>query len=159
MAASEFDLLRTTEGEKTRFRLEQEKERLKKILELNKTAANKLSDVEIATIQNTIKKIDQEISASLREDKDIYSMVGLNLDDDQKAAIEESTSFAIGQLQNFLQAKIDAAQAAVDAANVEVDASQKKLDAEIEARNQGYASNVTMLRRNWNSPRRTRRRH
>jgi hypothetical protein len=147
LAASEFDLLRTTEGEKTRFRLEQEKERLKKILELNKTAANKLSDVEIATIQNTIKKIDQEISASSREDKDIYSMIGLNLDDDQKAAIEESTSFAIGQLQNFLQAKIDAAQAAVDAANVEVDASQKKLDAEIEARNQGYASNVTMAQK------------
>lgn len=147
LAASEFDLLRTTEGEKTRFRLEQEKERLKKILELNKTAANKLSDVEIATIQNIIKKIDQEISASSKEDKDIYSMVGLNLDDDQKAAIEESTSFAIGQLQNFLQAKIDAAQAAVDAANVEVDVSQKKLDAEIEARNQGYASNVTMAQK------------
>ena len=147
LAASEFDLLRTTEGEKTRFRLEQEKERLKKILELNKTAANKLSDVEIATIQNTVKKIDQEISASSKEDKDIYSMVGLNLDDDQKAVISESTDFAIGQLQNFLQAKVEAAQAAVDAANVEVDASQKKLDAEIEARNNGYASNVTMAQK------------
>lgn len=147
LAASEFDLLRTTEGEKTRFRLEQEKERLKKILELNKTAANKLSDVEIDTIQNTIKKIDQEISASSKEDKDIYSMVGLNLDDDQKAVISESTDFAIGQLQNFLQAKVEAAQAAVDAADVEVDASQKKLDAEIEARNNGYASNVTMAQK------------
>lgn len=147
LAASEFDLLRTTEGEKTRFRLEQEKERLKKILELNKTAANKLSDVEIATIQNTVKKIDQEISASSKEDKDIYSMVGLNLGDDQKAVISESTDFAIGQLQNFLQAKVEAAQAAVDAADVEVDASQKKLDAEIEARNNGYASNVTMAQK------------
>ena len=147
LAASEFDLLRTTEGEKTRFRLEQEKERLKKILELNKTAANKLSATEIATIQNTIKKIDKEISDSSKEDQDIYSMVGLNLDDKQKASIEESTSFAIGQLQNFLQAKIDGAQAAVDASNVEVDASQKKLDAEIEARNQGYASNVTMAQK------------
>lgn len=147
LAASEFDLLRTTEGEKTRFRLEQEKERLKKILELNETAANKLSDVEINTIQNTIKKINQEISNSKKEDFDIYSMVGLNLDDDRKAAIEESTAFAIGQLQNFLQAKIDGAQAAVDAANTEVEASQKKLDAEIEARNQGYASNVTMAQK------------
>ena len=147
LAASEFDLLSTTEGEKTRFRLEQEKERLKKILELNKTAANKLSDVEIATIQNTIKKIDQEISASSKEDKDIYSMVGLNLNDDQKAVISESTDFAIGQLQNFLQAKVEAAQAGVDAANLEVDASQKKLDAEIEARNNGYASNVTMAQK------------
>lgn len=145
--ASEFDLLRTTEGEKTRFRLEQEKERLEKILELNKTAANKLSDVEIATIQNTIKKIDNEISDSSKKDKDIYSMVGLNLDDDQKAAIEESTAFAIGQVQNFLQAKVDAAQAAVEAADKEVEAAQNRLDSEIESRNAGYASNVAMAQK------------
>ena len=147
LAASEFDLLRTTEAEKTRFRLEQEKERLKKILELNKSSGTKMSDVEVAIIQNTIKKIDKEISESERDSKDIYSLVGLKLDDDQKAVIEESTAFAIGQVQNFLQAKVDAAQAAVDAANTEVDASQKKLDAEIEARNNGYASNVTMAQK------------
>jgi len=147
LSASEFELLRTTEGEKTRFKLEQEKERLQKILELNATAAKKLSDTEVKTIQNTIKKIDQEIGKSKKEDIDIYSMVGLKLNEEQKAAIEESTSFAIGQVQNFLQAKVDAAQAAVDAANVEVDASQKKLDAEIEARNNGYASNVTMAQK------------
>ncbi len=147
LAASEFELLKTTEGEKTRFKLEQEKERLQKILELNATAAKKLSDTEVKTIQNTIKKIDQEIGKSKKEDIDIYSMVGLKLNEEQKAAIEESTSFAIGQLQSFLQAKIDGAQAAVDAANVEVDASQKKLDAEIEARNNGYASNVAMAQK------------
>lgn len=147
LAASEFELLRTTEAEKTRFRLEQEKERLKKILELNKSAGTKMSDVEVAIIQNTIEKIDQEITDSEKDSKDIYSMVGLKLDDNQKAVIEESTAFAIGQLQNFLQAKVDAAQAAVDAANTEVDASQRKLDAEIEARNNGYASNVTMAQK------------
>ena len=147
LAASEFDLLRTTEGEKTRFRLEQEKERLQKILELNKNAATKLSDIEVSTIENTIKKIEQEINTSKKEDMDIYSLFGINLNDDQKSKIEESTAFAIGQLQNFLQAKIDGAQIAVDAANAEVDASQKKLDAEIEARNQGYASNVTMAQK------------
>lgn len=142
LAASEFDLLRTTEGEKTRFRLEQEKERLQKILELNEAAGTKLSDVEVATIQNTIKKIDNEVSTSKKDDQDFYSMVGIKLNDEQKESIATSTDFAMGQLQNFLQAKVEAAQAAVDAANVEVDASQKKLDAEIEARNQGYASNV-----------------
>lgn len=145
--AAEFDLMRTTEGEKTRFRLNQEKERLQKILELNETAANKLSDIEVATIQKTIEKIDQEISSSSSNDKDIFSIFGLNLDNEQKAAISDSVSYAIGQLQTFLQANIDAANAAVDAANAEVDASQKKLDAEIEARDKGYASNVTVAQK------------
>lgn len=149
LSQSEFDLLKKTEEEKTRFRLQAEAARWKKILELNKTAANKLSEDEVKIIENTIARINQEIEQSSKDEKtkDIYSMVGLNLDDDQKAAIGESTAFAIGQVQNFLQAKVDAAQAAVDAANVEVDASQKKLDAEIEARNNGYASNVTMAQK------------
>ena len=147
LAASEFDLLKTTEGEKTRFKLEQEKERLQKILELNATAAKKLSDTEVKTIQNTIEKIDKQITASEKDDRDIYSMVGLKLNEEQKAAIEESTAFAIGQVQNFLQAKVDAAQAAVEAADEEVEAAQNRLDSEIESRNAGYASNVAMAQK------------
>jgi len=147
LAASEFELLKTTEGEKTRFKLEQEKERLQKILELNATAAKKLSDTEVKTIQNTIEKIDKQITASEKDDRDIYSMVGLKLNEEQKAVIEESTAFAIGQVQNFLQAKVDAAQAAVEAADEEVEAAQTRLDAEIESRNAGYASNVAMAQK------------
>lgn len=147
LAASEFELLKTTEGEKTRFKLEQEKERLQKILELNAAAAKKLSDTEVKTIQNTIEKIDKQITASEKDDRDIYSMVGLKLNEEQKAAIEESTAFAIGQVQNFLQAKVDAAQAAVEAADEEVEAAQNRLDAEIESRNAGYASNVAMAQK------------
>ena len=56
LAQSEFDLLRNSEARKTQFRLQAEKERLQKVLELNQQAANKLSDVEVQTIQNTIKK-------------------------------------------------------------------------------------------------------
>lgn len=144
---TEIDLLKTTEAEKTRLRMEAEKDRLKKILKLNTEGESQLSAIQIQSLKNTIQAIDQEIEKSKKDSFDIYSMVGLKLDDDQKAAIEESTAFAIDQVQNFLQAKVDAAQAAVDAANVEVEASQKKLDAEIEARNNGYASNVTMAQK------------
>lgn len=86
LAQSEFDLLRNSEARKTQFRLQAEKERLQKVLELNQQAANKLSDVEVQTIQNTIKKIDQEIEQSKGEERgtDIYGLFGLNLDDDQK---------------------------------------------------------------------------
>ena len=149
LEASEFDLLRNSEERKTRFRLDQEKKRLQKILELNKTAGVKMTDAEVKTIQNTIAKIDQEIEKSKGDERgnDIYGLFGLNLDDDQKEAISTSVSFAMEQLQTFLDAKLAAADAAVSAADKEVDASQRRLDAELEARANGYANNVAMAQK------------
>lgn len=149
LAQSEFDLLRNSEARKTQFRLQAEKERLQKVLELNEQAANKLSDVEVQTIQNTIKKIDQEIEQSKGKERgtDIYGLFGLNLDDDQKEAISTSVSFAMEQLQVFLDAKLQAAEAAVNAADKEVESAQRTLDAEREARANGYASNVVMAQK------------
>lgn len=142
LEASEFDLIRNSEERKTRFRLAQEKARLQKILELNK-------DAEVKTIENTIAKIDQKIKKSKGDERgnDIYGLFGLNLDDDQKEAISTSVSFAIEQLNSFLDAKVQAADAAVSAADKEVDASQRRLDAELEARANGYANNVAMAQK------------
>lgn len=149
LEASEFDLIRNSEERKTRFRLAQEKARLQKILELNKAAGVKMTDAEVQTIQNTITKIDQEIEKSKGDERgnDIYGLFGLNLDDDQKEAISTSVSFAIEQLNGFLDAKVQAADAAVSAADKEVDASQRRLDAELEARANGYANNVAMAQK------------
>lgn len=149
LEASEFDLIRNSEERKTRFRLAQEKARLQKILELNKAAGVKMTDVEVKTIENTIAKIDQEIEKSKGDERgnDIYGLFGLNLDDDQKEAISTSVSFAIEQLNSFLDAKVQAADAAVSAADKEVDASQRRLDAELEARANGYANNVAMAQK------------
>ena len=149
LEASEFDLIRNSEECKTRFRLAQEKARLQKILELNKAAGVKMADAEVKTIENTIAKIDQEIEKSKGDERgnDIYGLFGLNLDDDQKEAISTSVSFAIEQLNSFLDAKVQAADAAVSAADKEVDASQRRLDAELEARANGYANNVAMAQK------------
>lgn len=149
LEASEFDLIRNSEEKKTRFRLEQEKARLQKILELNKAAGVKMTDAELQTVQNTIAKIDQEIEKSKGDERgnDIYGLFGLNLDDDQKEAISTSVEFAIEQLNSFLDAKVQAAEAAVSAADQEVDASQRRLDAELEARANGYANNVAMAQK------------
>lgn len=149
LEASEFDLIRNSEEKKTRFRLEQEKARLQKILELNKAAGVKMTDAELQTVQNTIAKIDQEIEKSKGDERgnDIYGLFGLNLDDDQKGAISTSVEFAIEQLNSFLDAKVQAAEAAVSAADQEVDASQRRLDAELEARANGYANNVAMAQK------------
>ena len=144
LAQSEFDLLRNSEARKTQFRLQAEKERLQKVLELNQQAANKLSDVEVQTIQNNIKKIDQEIEQSKGEERgtDIYGLFGLNLDDDQKEAINTSMQYALDALNTFTAARVAAADAAVEQADKEVSAAQSALDAELEARANGYANNV-----------------
>lgn len=149
LAQSEFDLLRNSEARKTQFRLQAEKERLQKVLELNQQAANKLSDVEVQTIQNTIKKIDQEIEQSKGEERgtDIYGLFGLNLDDDKKEAINTSMQYALDALNTFTAARVAAADAAVEQADKEVSAAQSALDAELEARANGYANNVVQAQK------------
>lgn len=149
LAQSEFDLLRNSEARKTQFRLQAEKERLQKVLELNQQTANKLSDVEVQTIQNTIKKIDQEIEQSKGEERgtDIYGLFGLNLDDNQKEAINTSMQYALDALNTFTAARVAAADAAVEQADKEVSAAQSALDAELEARANGYANNVVQAQK------------
>lgn len=149
LAQSEFDLLKNSEARKTQFRLQAEKERLQKVLELNQQAAKKLSDVEVQTIQNTIKKIDQEIEQSKGEERgtDIYGLFGLNLDDDQKEAINTSMQYALDALNTFTAARVAAADAAVEQADKEVSAAQSALDAELEARANGYANNVVQAQK------------
>lgn len=144
LSESEFELLKNSEARKTRFRLDAEKKRLEMILKLNEQSSEKMTDNEVQTIRNTINKIDKEIEESKKTERgqDIYGLFGLNLTDKQKEGISTSVSFAMEQLQTFLDAKIAAADAAVEASEKEVDASQKRLDSEIQARNNGYASNV-----------------
>lgn len=141
---SAFDLLTKTEAQKTQFKLQAEKDRLNEILLLNETASDKMTDVQVMTIKNGIIKINEEIAKSQKTAKpqDVYSLVGLNLTDAAKTGITDSTNFAIGQVTNFLAAKVQAAEAAVTASNTEVDATQKQYDAEVTARANGYASNV-----------------
>lgn len=149
LAQSEFDLLRNSEAKKTQFRLQAEKERLQKILELNEQSGKKLSDIEVQTIKNNIEKIDQEIEQSKGEErgKDIYGLFGLNLDDDQKAAIDTSMQYALDALNTFMEARTAAADAAVEQAEKEVSAAQSALDAELEARANGYANNVAQAQK------------
>jgi len=149
LAQSEFDLLRNSEERKTRFKLEAEKARLKKVLELNETAGVKMTQTEVDTIKNQIAKIDQEISKSKSDEKgkDIYGMLGLNLDDDAKKGISDSVDFAMGQLSSFMDSKVQLADIAVQASQKEVDANKSRLDSELEARANGYANNVVMAQK------------
>lgn len=106
--------------------------------------ADKQIQAELRMIENQKERINQQIEKSKKKDKtpDIYSILGLNLNDDQKEAINTSVSYAIEALNTLAQAKIDAANRAVEAAQKEVESAQTALEAELQARANGYASNV-----------------
>lgn len=106
--------------------------------------ADKQMQAELRMIENQKERINQQIEKSKKKDKtpDIYSILGLNLNDDQKEAINTSVSYAIEALNTLAQAKIDAANRAVEAAQKEVESAQTALEAELQARANGYASNV-----------------
>ena len=150
---SEFDLLRTTEEEKTRFQLQQEKERLEKILELRKSYNRPLTDEELVDndiINNQITKINKEIDKSKKKEKDnrdIYEILGIKLTDEQKQGIADSVGFSIGQLQNLLDANVQLKEQALQDAQERTDAAKSNLEAEIEARNNGYANDVETARK------------
>ena len=138
---AEFNLLDRNERQKTLFRLQQEKARLKAILKLNKTATKKMTDDEIAAINATIKGIEKQIGGLGYNN--LYELLGIGLDSKQQSALDtaiDSVKESIGSLIDSWNA---AAEAAVNAANAQVEAAQRTLDAEIEARNAGYANEVT----------------
>lgn len=150
LSQSEFDLLETTEEEKTRYKLQAEKDRLQKLLELVKGGQMQMSDVEVQTVKNTIAKLDQEIDKSKKKEKDnrdIYDILGIKLTDEQKQGIADSVGFSIGQLQNLLDANVQLKEQALQDAQERTDAAKSNLEAEIEARNNGYANDVETARK------------
>lgn len=143
---SEIDLLKETEAEKTKLRLQAERDRLEKILLLNTKAERQLSDIQIQTIKNLIAKIDADI-AKVDEGGDIYKMLGLKLDDNQKQALEDSLSFVKDNISAIMALRVEAADIALRKIQEEGDAIQHRLDQEIEARNNGYANNVISVQK------------
>lgn len=145
LAEAEFSLLDRNERQKTVFRLEQEKARLKAILEINKTAAEKMTETEVAAIIAQIRAIDKERSR-LGYDN-IYELLNLNVDSGQQDALNTAFSAIKEGIEGIISSWVEAADKAVESANKQVDAAQKVLDAEIEARNAGYANSVEIARK------------
>ena len=139
--AAENELLDQNERQRTIFRLEQEKFRLQKILELNETAAEKMTDMEIAAVQKTIEGIEKQISRTGYNN--IYELLGLNITPEQQSAIKTAVDAVKESIGSIIESWNAAADAAVNAADKQVESAQRVLDAEIEARNAGYANEVT----------------
>lgn len=142
---SEFDLLDKNERQKTQFRLQMERERLQKILELNRKNGKDLTAEQVATIKNQIAAIDK--TAKRSPYNNLYEVLGIGLDSDQQDALNTAISAAVDGINSAIDAWLQEADAAITAANARVDAAQRALDAEIEARNNGYANNVVQAQK------------
>lgn len=141
---SEIDLLKATENEKTKLKLQAEKERLAKLLKLAEAGQTTLSNIEIDTLRNTLAKVKEEIDTESKksDNKDIYDLMGIKLDDKKKQMISDSVGFAIGNLQSILDSQLQIKEQMLQAAQEETDAAKDRVAKEIEARNNGYANDV-----------------
>lgn len=138
--AAENDLLDQNERQRTIFRLEQEKYRLTKILELNETAAEKMTQMEVDAVKKTIEGIEKEIGRTGYNN--IYELLGLNITSEQQEALQTALDSVKDSVTSIMDSWKAAADASVESANKQVESAQKILDAEIEARNAGYANSV-----------------
>lgn len=146
--------LEQNENRKTDMRLKAEKKRLQALLDLYQKDGKVLTDVEVQTLKNSIAQVDQEIEKNTKG-KDIYDLLGLNLDDDKKQAISDSFAFALDNLSEYLDAWVQAAEKKAQIAEQEVERAKSVVDSEIEARNKGYASNVAEAQKELELARRT----
>lgn len=119
---------------------------IERMLGLTPVDSAKVQGKAVKTTKDTIKAVDNVITESAEETKqrgtDIYSVFGLNLDDDTKAGIDSSVQYAIDSLNTYIDEYIAAADRKVEAADRDVEAAQRALEVEIENRNAGYAHNV-----------------
>lgn len=119
---------------------------IERMLGLTPVDSAKVQGKAVKTTKDTIKAVDNVITGSAEETKqrgtDIYSVFGLNLDDDTKAGIDSSVQYAMDALNTYIDEYIAAADRKVEAADRDVEAAQRALEVEIENRNAGYAHNV-----------------
>ena len=146
----EYDIslaeLEESENKKTEMRLQAEKKRLQALLALYEKDGKTLTQQELATIKNSIAAVDQELEKN-KANKDIYDVLGFNLSDEKKEAINTSVQFAMDSLNEFMNAYVQAAEEKRQLADAEVDRAQSVLEKEIEARANGYANEVETARK------------
>lgn len=138
---AEFNIVKRTEAEKTVFRLQAERERLEKLVELGQKYAGQVSQVEIETYKATIKGIERQLQEA-SSGQGLFDTLGISVTQEQQEQLKSSLDTAKGELQEWVNFRNRMADEAVAAADREIDAARERLQAEVEARNQGFAHSV-----------------
>ena len=152
LAESEFELEKRTEAEKTRFKLEQQKERYLEMIRLAEEYGEQLNEVEIQTIKNYIQQVQNELdNLEQSHPQSIWDMIGLTMKDEHRQAISQAAHYALDHIHMIIAARQAQAQAAVDAARAEVEATRSGLSEakaalaeERRRRDEGFANRVRL---------------
>ena len=138
----------------TKFKLEQEKARWNKQIQLAELGGLEWSQAQIDAAKSTVNGIDRELNKlnnfiSRIGEKGVTGALleNLGFDDGAISAFDNAVNTVISQLQNIAAAEVELAEQAVAAAEARVDAAQSAYDAEVEARNNGYANNVATAKK------------
>lgn len=148
-AEAEFNIVKRNERQITIFKLQQERDRWKKQIELAKQGAIDWSDAQLAEAEAMVKKLERELAEAqnplkLIADKGIEGglLTMLGFDDDQIAAFTDAVGIILDNLKAIADAEVQLAEIQVQKAQERVSAAKEAYDAEVEARNNGYANNV-----------------
>lgn len=158
---AEFYIVQRSAKEQEVFRLKAERQKWEQILELTRLYGSQITGYEIKTVEDTIAGIDNAIkqkASGWDSEQGVFGNLfdlmfggafgdkggksGKERSEEFKQSIADASEYAIENLKNVAQARVEAAEKAVQAAEKEVSARQKVLDAEIQARANGYANNV-----------------
>ena len=153
-AEATFNIIKHNETEITKFKLQQEKERWEKQIELAKSGALNWSDAQIKAAEATVEGLENQI----KEASSTINLIGekglggtlltkLGFDDDQISALEDAANIVLGNIKAIFDAEVELAEMEVEKANERVEAAQSAYDAEVEARNNGYANNVATAKK------------
>lgn len=88
-----------------------------------------------------------KLSEAIKKDNLQRAQEELEQKETFKQSMQDAYQFAIGQVQEYMNKRVEMAQQQVQQANTEVQVAQQALTAEIEAKNAGYASNVELARK------------
>ena len=145
LAEAEFNIVRRTEREKNEFKLNADKKRYEQLIALAKTGTIDATKVEIKTWEALIEQINRMLLELKGSSFNIYEELGL--DENQANAAKNAINLVEGYLRDIANAEKELADMAVEAARGRADAAKTALEAEIEARNNGYAHNITSARK------------
>lgn len=152
-----FSAVQHSEKQVTRFKLEQEKARWEKQIQLAEAGGLDWTQAQIDAAKATVDGIDRELK-NVKGFRGFLASWGKNglggsiletmgFDEDALSAFDSAVSTVVGYLQEITDAEVELAEKAVEAAEERVSAAQSAYDAEIEARNNGYANNVATAKK------------
>lgn len=148
LALSEIDLLEVTEEEKTKLRLIAERDRLMRVIALNKNLGGVLSDLQVETMKNTIEKINKEIEnlSGSDEAKTVWDYIGLNNKEEQQAA-NEAVGIITSSLNQVAQDRVNTANTAVESTNRELESARQYYEEQKALMEEGEANSFAFAER------------